>query len=218
MLDIKNLCFSYDDTIVFSKFSYNIELGTMGILGGASGAGKSTLALLIAGFLKPSTGRIMWNDIDLVSLDPGQRPLSLMFQSDNLFEHLDCWTNVALGLSPVAKPDTRAKTIIHSALSRLNVAGFETRLPSQLSGGQQQRVGLARALARAEYFGHRLLLLDEPLNALDIDNRQDSMAAVVELMAVSDMAVLLISHNQDDWHFFENAGVNINITTLGEVP
>jgi len=215
MLDIKNLSFSYDDTTIFTDFSYHLAAGTMGILGGASGAGKSTLALLIAGFLTPTTGQIMWYNSDLLSLKPSQRPLSLMFQSDNLFEHLDCWTNVALGLSPAAKPDTRAKTIIHSALSRLNIAGFETRLPSQLSGGQQQRVALARALARAEYFGHKLLLLDEPFSALDTHNRQDSMAAVVDLMAVSDITVLLISHNQDDWRFFENAGVTVDVTMLG---
>ncbi len=161
---------------------------------GPSGAGKSTLLAAIAGFVAPAAGRILWQGQDLGPLDPGARPMSIIFQDNNLFPHLSAADNVALGLSPALRlsPDDRRQ--VAAALARVGLEGFENRRPGALSGGQQSRVALARALLR-----HRpLMLLDEPFAALGPAQRAEMMGLVNDLAAAERSTVLMVTHDPDD--------------------
>lgn len=197
MLEISQLLHAYDrESPLF--FDLQLETCQCGILRGVSGAGKSTLLQLIAGFLTPLEGSIFWQGKEITTLPVASRPLSILFQSDNLFDHLDCWTNIAIGLNPSVKLSYTARDMIQKALYQLGLEGLQGRLPGQLSGGQQQRVALARCLVRAEYLGHHLLLLDEPFSALDAETRADSMAALIRLIDKTGVTVLMVSHDKDD--------------------
>lgn len=115
---------------------------------GASGSGKSTLLNLVAGFEAPDAGRVVIGRRDMTALDPSERPVSSIFQDNNLFAHLDIFTNVALGVSPGLKLQAEDRKSIGVALARVGLAGFDKRLPGTLSGGERQRAALARALVR----------------------------------------------------------------------
>ena len=161
---------------------------------GASGSGKSTLLAAIAGFLVPQSGRILWNGEDLLPLAPGQRPLTMLFQDQNLFPHLSAARNVALGLSPSLRLTVADWTRVDQALLRTGLAGLGARLPSELSGGQQARVALARMLLRAR----PLLLLDEAFAGLGPALKAEMLDLVVALATETRAMVLMVSHDPDD--------------------
>ena len=160
---------------------------------GPSGAGKSSLLNAIAGFLPPTSGRILWNGTDLAALAPGDRPISILFQDQNLFPHLTLDQNLALGLGP-HRPDAQARTRIDAALARVGLAGLGQRRPAQLSGGQQGRAALARALLRAR----PLLLLDEPFAALGPALKAEMLALVAEVADETGATVLMVTHDPAD--------------------
>ncbi len=171
-----------------------LPVGSMTAVVGPSGAGKSSLLLALAGFLTPSMGRIMWNDTDLTPQDAARRPVSILFQDQNLFPHLTLQHNVLLGLTAGRRP--RADQAIHAqqALDRVGLGGMGARKPHQVSGGQMARAGLARVLLQAR----PILVLDEPFAALDAALRTDMVALLCKVARETHATVLMVSHDLRD--------------------
>lgn len=161
---------------------------------GPSGAGKSTLLSVIAGFLAPTTGRVTWNGADLTGVPPGARPVSMIFQDNNLFPHLSVFQNVALGIRPSMRLSRDEEARVGAMLARVGLDGLEDRRPAQLSGGQQSRV----ALARVAVAGRPVALLDEPFAALGPALRHEMLALVAELAAETGLTVLIVTHDPED--------------------
>ena len=165
---------------------------------GPSGGGKSTLLSAIAGFLMPTGGRIRWQGQDITDTPPGARPVSILFQDQNLFPHLTVARNLALGISPglrMAPGDTER---IKQVLSRTGLADMGDRRPATLSGGQQGRVALARALLRAR----PVLLLDEPFAALGPALKAEMLALLAEVATETNALTLLVTHDPADARAF----------------
>lgn len=178
------------------KFSADLSIpagGTTAIIG-PSGGGKSTMLGAIAGFIPLQSGRLIWKGGDLTSLAPGERPVSVVFQDNNLFPHFDAFHNVAVGLRPSLRLTLQEKEMVSAALIRVGLAGLEARKPAALSGGQQSRVALARVLVR----NRPLLLLDEPFAALGPALRGEMLDLVAELVRASDATLLMVTHDPDD--------------------
>lgn len=161
---------------------------------GPSGGGKSTLLNAIAGFIPPVTGAVCWQGQSLNETTPGNRPISMIFQDNNLFPHLTAFQNVALGLDPSLKLKEAEKTRVEKALSRVGLAGLEARKPAALSGGQASRVALARVLVR----DRAVLLLDEPFAALGPALRAEMLDLVAELVTESGATTLMVTHEPAD--------------------
>lgn len=160
---------------------------------GPSGAGKSTLLMALAGFV-PHQGRISWEGLDLGPLAPGERPLSILFQDQNLFPHLSLAQNLGLGISPRLALSPADHDRIAAVLERVGLAGMGARKPAQLSGGQMGRAALARALLRAR----PLLLLDEPFAALGPALKAEMLDLVTETASEKGATVLMVTHDPAD--------------------
>ncbi|TCP39787.1 thiamine ABC transporter ATP-binding protein [Rhodovulum marinum] len=171
-----------------------VEKGRIVAVLGPSGAGKSTLLDVIAGFLPPSAGRVLWQGKDLGPLAPGDRPLSMLFQDNNLFPHLTAAQNVGLGLRPDLRLSPKDWQAVEAALARVGLAGLGDRVPAALSGGQRGRVALARMLLR----GRPLMLLDEPFAALGPALKSEMLALVANLARETGATVLLVTHDPQD--------------------
>lgn len=193
MLEAEHLAFTYGKEAQTYDFSFEAEAGSVTAISGASGSGKSTLFDLIAGFLSPKSGTLTLDGANLLPLPPETRPLSLLLQSDNLFDHLSARENVALGLPKgMAKAEGRQR--VEEVLARVGLEGLADQTAATLSGGQKQRVALARTLLR-----HRaILLLDEPFSALDDETRHVIRALVGELTRSEGWHTILVSHHEDD--------------------
>lgn len=159
---------------------------------GPSGAGKSTFLSAIAGFV-PHAGRITWQGAILPE-DPGARPVSILFQDNNLFPHLSVFDNVALGLKPALRLSDEDCTQVERALDRVGLGALGRRRPAELSGGQQSRVALARTLIRAK----PLLLLDEPFAALGPALKAEMLELVSQIVAETGATLLMVSHDVAD--------------------
>lgn len=192
MLTLEGLIVRQDSFELRADFS--VETGAMVAVIGPSGAGKSTLLSAIAGFIRPSAGRVLWQGRDLTPLPPGERPVTMIFQDNNLFPHLTAFDNVALGLRPSLKLASAERGRVRGALARVGLAGLEARKPAALSGGQQSRVALARVLVRAR----PLLLLDEPFAALGPALREEMLDLVAELCRETGATLLMVSHDPRD--------------------
>ncbi|WP_113259515.1 thiamine ABC transporter ATP-binding protein [Agrobacterium cavarae] len=175
-------------------FDTSFEAAQVTAVVGPSGSGKSTLLNLVAGFERPTGGRVLIGSEDMGGRDPAERPISLIFQDNNLFAHLDIATNIGLGISPSLRLTQDDKAKIASALERVGLAGFEKRLPSSMSGGERQRAALARALVRQR----AVMLLDEPFAALDPGLRAGMAGLLKELQSENANTVLLVTHHPDD--------------------
>ncbi|MBT9370597.1 ATP-binding cassette domain-containing protein [Rhizobium sp. CSW-27] len=181
-LTLGKACFSFD---------CRIATGRITAVTGPSGSGKSTLLNLIAGFETPDAGRVRLAGADVTGHPPGARPLSLVFQDNNLFAHLDLFTNIGLGVHPSLKLSGPDRERISAALRRVGLAGYERRRPGTLSGGERQRAAFARALVRRQ----PLLLLDEPFAALDPALRQAMAALLAELHRETGASIVLVTHD-----------------------
>ncbi|MDK4739487.1 ATP-binding cassette domain-containing protein [Rhizobium sp. CNPSo 3464] len=173
------------------RFDCELPQGRIIAITGPSGSGKSTFLNLLAGFETPDRGRIMLAGQDVTRLHPSERPVSLVFQDNNLFAHLDLFTNVGLGISPSLKLSVDDRQRISGALARVGLAGFDRRKPGTLSGGERQRAAFARALVRDK----PILLLDEPFAALDPGLRSGMAELLSELHRETGNTVLIVSHD-----------------------
>ncbi len=171
-----------------------VPAGTRTAIIGPSGAGKSTLLSAVAGFHDPDRGRVLWQGQDLTPLPPGQRPLSILFQDNNLFPHLTVAQNVGLGLRPDLRLSRQQRADVEAALDRVGLAGLGPRRPAALSGGQQSRVALARVLLRKR----PLLLLDEPFAALGPALKAEMLGLVGSIANGSGLTVLMVTHDPAD--------------------
>jgi thiamine transport system ATP-binding protein len=184
--------------LVYPDFSVDYDLtvpaGALCALIGPSGGGKTTLLHAIAGFAMPVSGRIRFAGEDLTDLPPAERPLSILFQDNNLFPHLTAAQNIGLGLDPRLRLDAEQMHRVSDALSRVDLAGMEKRRPSELSGGQRQRVAIARALVRDK----PLMLLDEPFTGLDPGLRIEMIGLVDALRKERHLTVIMAIHAPED--------------------
>ncbi|WP_419906802.1 thiamine ABC transporter ATP-binding protein [Hoeflea sp.] len=176
------------------RFDTQIEAGKIAAIIGPSGAGKSTLLNLVAGFETPDAGSLAIGDADVTGKEPSERPVTMVFQENNLFSHLDVATNVSLGIRPHLSKDPSDRTLVKEALGRVGLADFENRMPGSLSGGERQRVAIARALVRRR----PVLLLDEPFAALGPRLRRDMLLLVRQLQVETGMTVLIVTHQPQE--------------------
>lgn len=161
---------------------------------GPSGAGKSTLLNAVAGFIPPAQGRILWEGRDLGPLAPGDRPVSMLFQDNNLFPHLTVRQNVGLGLRPTLRLTPAERAEVEEVLAEVGLTGLGDRKPAALSGGQVSRVALARVLLRRR----PLLLLDEPFAALGPALKAEMLALVARIVAETGATLLMVTHDPGD--------------------
>ena len=192
IIRIESVSKRFGSAIAVDHISLDLRAGEFFCLLGPSGCGKSTLMRLLAGFETPEEGRITLDGADMTRLPPHRRPLNMMFQSYALFPHMNVARNIAYGLADLPRPEREARVAEMVRLARLD--GMETRHPVQLSGGQRQRVALARALARRP----RVLLLDEPLGALDRALREETQAELKELQVRLGTTFVMVTHDQDE--------------------
>ncbi|MBO0904518.1 ATP-binding cassette domain-containing protein [Jiella sp. MQZ13P-4] len=179
------------------RFDLAVEAGEWLALIGPSGAGKSTLLDLAAGFLRPTAGRIFMAGRDVTGLSPAERPLSMLFQENNLFPGLDVFRNVALGLSPRHRVSKADRKRVEAALAAVGLEGYGRRRPAEMSGGERQRVALARAFLRRR----PLILLDEPFAALGPALRRDMLALLARLRREGGeppATVVMVTHHPED--------------------
>lgn len=176
------------------EFSAVLPKGSRTLLVGASGAGKSTLLSLIAGFLMPQRGQILWEGRNMVDVPPQKRPLTLLFQDHNLFPHLSVWNNTALGIKPSLKLNHEENIRVQTILEKVEIFGLKERYPHELSGGERQRVALARSLLRKM----PLLLLDEPLGPLGPGLRKEMLGLLSQICEEFQLTLLLTTHQPEE--------------------
>ena len=193
-LQIKRIIKQYDDVFAVDDVSLSIQKGEIFALLGSSGCGKSTLLRMLAGFEVPTSGQIVLEGQDIVGLAPYERPINMMFQSYALFPHLTVWDNVAFGLRRDHLPKAEIEERVARMLDLVQLKAYAKRKPHQLSGGQQQRVALARSLAKRP----RLLLLDEPLGALDKKLRERTQLELVDIIEQVGVTCVMVTHDQEE--------------------
>ncbi len=193
-LQIKRVVKQFDDVFAVDDVSLDVQQGEIFALLGSSGCGKSTLLRMLAGFEQPTSGEILLAGQDIVGLAPYQRPINMMFQSYALFPHLSVWDNVAFGLRRDGLPRLEIEARVTRMLELVQLLAYAKRKPHQLSGGQQQRVALARSLAKRP----KLLLLDEPLGALDAKLRERTRLELVGIIEQVGVTCVMVTHDQDE--------------------
>ncbi|PIJ74068.1 ABC transporter ATP-binding protein [Erwinia sp. OLTSP20] len=194
LLEIRNLTRSYDGQHAVDDVSLTIFKGEIFALLGASGCGKSTLLRMLAGFETPTHGQIILDGQDLSLVPPYQRPINMMFQSYALFPHMTVEQNIAFGLKQDRLPKAEIASRVSEMLALVHMSEYAKRKPHQLSGGQRQRVALARSLAKRP----RLLLLDEPMGALDKKLRDRMQLEVVDILERVGVTCVMVTHDQEE--------------------
>ncbi len=179
---VKNVTKRFGDFVAIDDITLDIYRREFFALLGPSGCGKTTLMRMLAGFETPSAGTIMVDGVDIAPIPPNRRPVNMMFQSYALFPHLTVWDNIAFGLRRSDMPKDQIPARVEEMLRLVRLEKFSKRKPHQISGGQRQRVALARSLAKAP----KLLLLDEPLGALDKKLRQDTQFELMDIQEKTD--------------------------------
>jgi thiamine ABC transporter, ATP-binding protein len=192
MIALEQIHYQYDNFRLY--FDINILAKEKVVIIGPSGAGKSTLLSLIAGFISPQSGQIILNYQNVTNLLPAKRPVSMLFQDNNLFSHFTVEQNIALGLKPSLKINPTEQNIITNILAKVGLNDFAKRYPDQLSGGQRQRVALARCLIQQR----PILLLDEPFSSLDQALRFEMLELVNEICDEFALTLMMVSHYLDD--------------------
>ena len=193
-LQIRNNDKRFNGELAVDNVSVDIAKGEIFALLGPSGCGKTTLLRMLAGFETPTSGLITLAGRDLAGLPPYERPLNMMFQSYALFPHLTVWDNIAFGLRRTAMPRAQIAERVEAMLGLVQLTKFASRKPHQLSGGQQQRVALARSLAKKP----QLLLLDEPLGALDKKLREETQIELVNIIDEVGVTCVMVTHDQEE--------------------
>jgi len=193
-LQTRQLVKRFDDVVAVDEVSLSIRKGEIFALLGSSGCGKSTLLRMLAGFEKPTSGSVILNGVDIASFPPYERPINMMFQSYALFPHLNVWDNIAFGLKREGMRRAQIEARVEEMLKLVQLEEFAKRKPHQLSGGQQQRVALARSLAKKP----ELLLLDEPLGALDKKLRERTQFELVNIIESVGVTCVMVTHDQEE--------------------
>jgi putrescine transport system ATP-binding protein len=193
-LQIESVSKDFGEVRAVDQVSLDIRRGEIFALLGSSGCGKSTLLRMLAGFDAPSSGRIVLDGKDLAGLPPYERPVNMMFQSYALFPHLTVWDNVAFGLRRDGLPRAEIAVRVEEMLKLVQLTPLARRKPHQLSGGQQQRVALARSLAKRP----QLLLLDEPLGALDKKLREATQIELSNIIGQVGVTCVMVTHDQEE--------------------
>lgn len=201
MLELDHLSLTQGDFRLTAHWA--VPAGARVAIIGPSGSGKSTLLSVIAGFLAPTSGRVMWQGRDIGPLPPGKRPVSILFQDQNLFPHLTIAQNIGLALSPALRLSATDHARIDATLDRVGLAGMGARRPAEVSGGQQSRVALARAVLQAR----PVLLLDEPFAALGPALKEDMLALVDDIARDTGSLVMLVTHDPGDARRFGDLAV-----------
>ncbi len=194
MLTLTNITYRYEKEPLLRDVSFSLGAHELLCLLGSSGSGKSTLLRLIAGLEKPESGVIAWADKDLAALAPHQRNFGLMFQDYALFPHRSVYENVAFGLRMQSMGSSEIRERVSECLSQVDMTAFADRKVTELSGGEQQRIALARALAPRP----RLLMLDEPLGALDHSLRQSLMEELRNVLGANGIPTIYVTHDQEE--------------------
>ncbi len=186
--------FKTNDYKTVDNISLDILRGESFSLLGPSGCGKTTLMRIIAGFEKPSNGKIFIDNVDMTDVPPYERPVNMMFQSYALFPHMDIWHNVAFGLKQEKISKSEVDKRVDEALKMVGMQSFSHRKPFHISGGQQQRVALARSLIKRP----KVLLLDEPLGALDRQTSEKTQVELINIQRLLDITFLVVTHDQEE--------------------
>jgi len=184
----------FDETVAVKGVNLSVKKGELFALLGSSGCGKSTLLRMLAGLESVTSGQIVIDGEDLASMPPYRRPVNMMFQSYALFPHMTVESNVAFGLKQEGVRGAELKERVHTTLDLVQMAKYAQRKPHQLSGGQQQRVALARSLVKRP----KLLLLDEPMSALDKQIRQRTQIELVNILDKVGVTCIMVTHDQEE--------------------
>ncbi|VVQ08683.1 Spermidine/putrescine import ATP-binding protein PotA [Pseudomonas fluorescens] len=194
LVKIDRVTKKFDETIAVDDVSLEIKKGEIFALLGGSGSGKSTLLRMLAGFERPTEGRIFLDGVDITDMPPYERPINMMFQSYALFPHMTVAQNIAFGLKQDKLPAAEIDARVADMLKLVQMSQYAKRKPHQLSGGQRQRVALARSLAKRP----KLLLLDEPMGALDKKLRSQMQLELVEIIERVGVTCVMVTHDQEE--------------------
>ncbi len=194
LIELKHISKSFDGTVILDDLELTIHENEFVTLLGPSGCGKTTTLRLIGGFEMPDEGRIIFDGKDITSLPPNERRLNTVFQKYALFNHMNIAENIAFGLKISGKSREYIQDKIKYALKLVNLDGFEKRSVDSLSGGQQQRIAIARAIVNEP----KVLLLDEPLGALDLKMRQDMQYELIRLKNELGITFIYVTHDQEE--------------------
>ena len=194
LVKIDRVTKKFDETIAVDDVSLEIKKGEIFALLGGSGSGKSTLLRMLAGFERPTEGRIFLDGVDITDMPPYERPINMMFQSYALFPHMTVAQNIAFGLKQDKIPNAEIDARVAEMLKLVQMSQYAKRKPHQLSGGQRQRVALARSLAKRP----KLLLLDEPMGALDKKLRSQMQLELVEIIERVGVTCVMVTHDQEE--------------------
>ncbi len=209
-LCIKNVSKKFADFTAVDNVSLDIFKNELFCLLGGSGCGKSTLLRMLAGFESPTSGQILIDGVDMVDTPPYDRPVNMMFQSYGLFPHMNVAKNIAYGLRQEKLPRSEIKNRVESILELVKLSDFSSRKPHQLSGGQQQRVALARSLVKQP----KLLLLDEPLGALDKKLREETQFELMNIQDKLGITFVVVTHDQEE---AMTLSTRISVMEAGEI-
>lgn len=194
IISLKNISMSFDGENVLQDLNLNIRDGEFVTLLGPSGCGKTTTLRIIGGFIKPDAGDVFFSGKRINDLPPHKRAVNTIFQKYALFPHLNVYDNVAFGMRVHGKKESEVKKTVKEMLELVNLSGFSHRGIHQLSGGQQQRVAIARALANDP----KILLLDEPLGALDLKLRKDMQVELKKIQKQTGITFVFVTHDQEE--------------------
>ena len=194
LLDLVNITKSYDGVTILDDLNLYIRENEFLTLLGPSGCGKTTTLRILGGFETPDAGKVLFNGQDITQLPPNKRQLNTVFQKYALFTHMTIAENIAFGLKIKRKSKAYIDDKIKYALKLVNLEGYENRSPALLSGGQQQRIAIARAIVNEP----KVLLLDEPLGALDLKLRQDMQYELIRLKNELGITFVYVTHDQEE--------------------
>lgn len=194
LIDLEHISKSYDGELILDDLNLYIKENEFLTLLGPSGCGKTTTLRILGGFATPDTGHVIFDGQDITKLPPNKRQLNTVFQKYALFTHMTISENIAFGLKIKKKSKSYIQDKIKYALKLVNLEGYENRMPDSLSGGQQQRIAIARAIVNEP----KVLLLDEPLGALDLKLRQDMQYELIRLKNELGITFIYVTHDQEE--------------------